>query len=333
MNTITNGNLGINRVPVSRMLKAEVAEYASKAIAIAKKHVTEESLIIPLLKKLEDTEPQIEMLGVRYGIDPLREVIDNLMSEMMLTVSDLKLKVRIRGKRNDDAELRLVNSNIDNYFGKLRKSKNDKEIHQKITGFVNEIEENEELAQALVTHQLTQNVNSIRLAKADVDNAWNKRVKLLSERPKMKTKEIVDKVFTAITNLFTTIELAHSINPEEDNTALALELSQLSDMYNRSINIRVSNNKRKFDREKERQEGTNENEGAENEGAENEGAQPMATAMYAGNDWNDDWTNDWHDDDEEEQFANPFETDESSAEELNSNSEDVDDEEGVVALE
>ena len=227
MSTIKNGNLGINRVPVSKMLKSEVAEYARKVINITDKHYVEESAINPLLQQLKATEPQIEILGIRYGIDPMREVIDNLMSELMLTVTDLKLKARIRGKRKEDKDLKIVNSNIDSYFGKLRKSKNDKEIHQKITGFVKAIDNDEGLAEALSNHNMINEVASIKLAKADVDEAWDKRVKLLSERPKIKTKEIVDTVYTAIVNLFKTIEVAHLMNPEEDHTALALELSQL----------------------------------------------------------------------------------------------------------
>lgn len=312
----------IKRVPVSRMLKSEVAEYARKAIAIVDKHIEEESLITPLLKKLEATKPQIEILGIRYGIDPMREVIDNLMSELMLTVTDLKLKARIRGKRKEDEDLKIVNSNIDSYFGKLRKSKNDKEIHQKITGFVIAIDNDEGLAEALSNHNMITEVTNIKLAKVDVDKAWDKRVKLLSERPKIKTKEIVDTVYTAIVNLFKTIEVAHLMNPEEDNTALALELSQLSEMYNRSISIRKQNNQRKNSKDQD-----------DNSTEDGPSSAPMVTAMYTGNDWENDWNENEDDDYEKEEFVSPFEADESHAEELNSNSEDVDGEEGTVAVE
>ena len=65
MSTITNRSLEINRVPVSRMLKAEVAEYANKAMGIVDNHVAEESLVHPLLEQLKATKPKIELLGIR----------------------------------------------------------------------------------------------------------------------------------------------------------------------------------------------------------------------------------------------------------------------------
>ena len=51
MSTNINRNLEIKRVPVSRMLKSEVAEYARKVINITDKHYVEESAIIPLFEK------------------------------------------------------------------------------------------------------------------------------------------------------------------------------------------------------------------------------------------------------------------------------------------
>ena len=345
MNTITNRSLEIKRVPVSRMLKAEVAEYARKVISITDKEELLESIIFPLIEKQHGTDHQIVMLSIRYGIDPMREIIANYKSEIMLTVRELELRTHSIAKRKNDAGLRLIKNSIDTYLKKLAKSKNDKEISNNINGFANEIDANRKLSEAIDAHKLTDIVDRIFIAKSDFNNSWEKRIKLLSERQKMKTKEIVEIVYTPIVNLFKAIEVAHLLNPEEDHTALALELNQLSDMYNRSIAIRLANNKRKLDREKERLEGMDNNEGEEGEGAEGEGAegenaenedaQPMATGMHAGNDWTNEWDNDW--DDEwsynEEDLANPFESNESPAEELHSNSEEVDDEEAAVAVE
>ena len=69
------------------------------------------------------------------------------------------------------------------------------------------------------------------------------------------------------------------MNPEEDHTALALELSQLSEMYNRSISIRQANNQRKAEKEKGGKDGDAEN---------GDNDEPMTTAMRLGSELEDE---------------------------------------------
>ena len=322
----TNRNLGINRVPFSRMLKAEVAEYAKRIINITDKQYVAESVIFPVVEKLTNTETQIMMLGVRYGIDPMREELDNLKSQLMLSISTLKLKVRVLSKTNNDKALRLVQAYIDTYLRYLGKTKNEKELSQRVAGFIEAIEAEVELSDAIESHNLDNEINSIKIVEADFKLRLNKRVVLLAERPKEKTKDLVQTIAIAVENLFKAIEVAPIMSSEEDHTALAQELSQLSDMFNRSIAIRSANNQRKADKDKEGEEGGEE----EAEGTNNS-SEPMVTAMRVGNGWNNDWESD------EEELINPFEDDEVSvnktdAEKLHSK-EDVDDEDGAVAVE
>ena len=314
MSIIKNGNLGINRVSYSRMLKAEVAEFANKTIGIAQKYQTEEFLIGPVLGQLLATKPEIELLGVKYGIDPMRQEIDNLKSQMMLTVSTLKLKVKLMSKSKNDAELRLVSSFIDTYLRYFDKSKNDKDLNQKIIGFVNAIDTEERLAEALSKHSLIPEVNNIKLANVDLEMAWSRRVSLLANRPKVETRIVMNTVNTAVDTLFKAIEVGHLMNPEQDFTALADELNQLSIMFNRSISIRRANNQRKNSKDKDGNSGNS--------------SEPMATAMHPNNGWGAD----------EGYFSsfNPMDNpaDETDPEELHSDADaNADDEDSVVALE
>ncbi|NLA63345.1 MAG: hypothetical protein GX857_09025 [Bacteroidales bacterium] len=317
MSIIKNGNLGINRVSYSRMLKAEVAEFANKTIGIAQKYQTEEFLIGPVLDQLLATKPEIEVLGVKYGIDPMRQEIDNLKSQMMLTVSTLKLKVKLMSKSKNDAELRLVSSFIDTYLRYFDKSKNDKDLNQKVAGFMNAIDTEERLAEALSKHSLIPEVNNIKLANVDLEMAWSRRVSLLANRPKVETRIVMNTVNTAVDNLFKAIEVGHLMNPEQDFTALADELNQLSIMFNRSISIRQANNQRKNSKDKD---GDSTEEGTSSE--------PLATAMHLDNGWGAD-----------EGYFSPFNpmdnpADETDAEELRNDADaNAEDEDGAVALE
>ncbi len=283
MSTITSGNLGINRVPFSRMLKAEVAEYAKRIINITDKQYVAESVIFPVVEKLTNTEPQIVMLGVRYGIDPMREELDNLKSQLMLSISTLKLKVRVLSKTNNDKALRLVQGYIDTYLLYLDKTKNEKELSQRIAGFIEATEAEQALSDAIDSHNLDNEIGNIRVAESDFKNRLNKRVTMLAERPRVKTQDLVKTIATAVENLFKAIEVAPIMSGEEDHTALAQELSQLSDMFNRSISIRSANNKRKNDKGEEGEEGAPEDGDGENGGND----EPMTTAMRYGIDHDD----------------------------------------------
>ena len=271
-------NQGIKRAPYSRMLKSEVAEFANKTIGIVQKYETEEFLLTPLLNQLLGKKPEIDVLGVKYGVDPMRQEIDNLKSQMMLTVSTLKLKVRLQSKSTTDPELRLVSSFIDTYLRYFDKSKNDKDLNQKIKGFINAIETEERLAEALEKHNLMAEIDGIKLANRALEGAWSKRVSLLSDRPKVETRVVINTVNTAVDNLFKAVEVGHLMNPEQDFTALAEELHQLSIMFSRSIAIRTANNQRKNNKDQEDNPDANDSE----TGAE------VTPTMHASNGWGAD---------------------------------------------
>lgn len=326
MSNITNEKLEINRVPFSRMIKAEVAEFAKRATNIAEKHHIEGSVINPVIEELSRTNPQIEMLSVKYGIDPFREVLDNYKSQLNLTISRLKNSVKILSKSKNDKHLRVVDGYINTYLLNLDKSKNDKEMLQRVAGFLKDTDAKQDLTEAIESHELGREINQIKMVMSDLNATWLKRVAMLAERPNVETKDLVKDISTAVENLFKAVEVASIMSPEEDHTALALELSQLSDMFIRSMNIRRANNKRRADKKKELEDGADTPIEEGNPTEEGANPRPMATAMYAGN----DWTNDWDDDDEEdneEEFTNPFEVEEDSAEELHNNDAVVDDEE------
>ena len=286
MNTNTSEKLGIKRVPFSKMIKAEVAEYAKRAISITDKEYVAESVIQPAYEQLTNTEPQIVLLGIRYGIDPMREEIDNLKSQLKLTISTLKLNVRILSKTKKDKDLRLVQGAIDRYLRYLDNTKNEKELNQRVAGFIEATESEQELSDAIDKHNLDDDVNNIKIVEADFKNLINKRVTMLAERPKVETKVLVKTISSAVEDLFKTIEVAHIIDPDEDHTELAQELSQLSDMFNRSIDIRSAINKRKNDKGDEGDEGAGEGTPEDADG-ENGGHEPMTTAMRYGNEGDD----------------------------------------------
>src|SRR5690554_777560 len=94
----TNLSLRIKRLPYSRMLKSEMADYVEKTINIVDSHDHESDLITPMFALLNAKRRDIELLRLSYGIDTERLRLSKLKSKMMLTISAFKLKARIVSK-------------------------------------------------------------------------------------------------------------------------------------------------------------------------------------------------------------------------------------------
>ena len=244
----------IKRIPFSRMLKSEMADFVEKTLAIVENHDLESELINPMYQLLRGKEADIKLLRLSYGIDTERLRVSKMKSEMMLVISAFKLQVRLLSKSNPELEMHPIQNAINKHLRHLYKCKNDKQLSQKVAGFFDLLDDNEEMATALNDLNLSAELDTMKAVFGKVERASKKRVNLLSQRPLVSTQVIVKGMSKAIENLFKGIEVAHLIGtttggePADDQidyAPLMDELSQLSDMYKRSISIRVANNKRK----------------------------------------------------------------------------------------
>lgn len=262
MTDFKNEELKVRRLPYSQMLKSEMAEYADQTIGIVLTHSPESLQENPVFKLLLALEPEIEMLRLNYGVDTERLRVIELKGELMLAVSTFKLSVRKLKRSSLKLDLHIIENAINSHLRYLNRCRNDKEFNHKITGFLEVVKTNEPFAEALDEFDLTVDFLELQTAHSAFYEAWVKRVDLLSMRPNISTKSIVRGVTGAINNLLKVIEAAHLINTvsetetdiepdtQEDLTLLVKKLNQLSNMYYRSISVRIANNKRKADRDK-----------------------------------------------------------------------------------
>ena len=236
-------------------------------MSIVESHHPDSAIINPLLEFLLAKKPEIEMLRLSYGIDVERLKIDKLKRQMMLTISIFKLNVKMLSNSNDELDMHVVQNAINKHFCYLNRCRNDKELNQKIAGFLDLMDSNIKLAAAMDEFDLMDDVTKIKIAHSLFNQGTNKRVAKLSKRPNISTKNIIKDLFDAIDNLFKGLEVAQVLNSitvtEADFSPLICELSQLSDMYYKSFSIRKANNKRKF--EKKQQSGSVINEVVDNE--------------------------------------------------------------------
>ena len=291
-NTNTNGKLEIRRLPYTRMLKSEMSDYADKIISTVERHNPDSAIINPLFGALLAKEPEIAMLRLSYGVDLERLKAQELKGVLMLTISAFKLNVKIIGKSNKEFDIHVVENAIDSYLRYFNRCRNDKQLNQKIAGFLDLMNSNKMFAAAVHELNLMADIKKIKEAYDLFNEVLNIRVNNLSKRPKISTKNIIKELFYTIDNLFKGIELAQVINTitateganKADFTPLINELRQLSDMYYKSFSIRKANNKRKL--EKKQVEDTNLDETfviLENSAEEETSTQVEATEISSNN--------------------------------------------------
>ncbi|HHW80217.1 MAG TPA: hypothetical protein GX746_00745, partial [Bacteroidales bacterium] len=139
-NTTNNGNLQIIRVPQSRLLKKEMADYAEMTMGIVQKHDHQTSMFGALYDKLVAKKRYIEILRLDYGIDSERFKIYRRKSKLKLNISAFKLKLRLLSKDNPDMDLHPLDNAINKHLRYLDRAKNDKNLTQKVSGFFDVIE-------------------------------------------------------------------------------------------------------------------------------------------------------------------------------------------------
>lgn len=246
-----NGELVIKTLPYSKMLKSEVADYTDSVIGIVKAHASQSSLINPALNLLLAKQPDVELLRLSYGIDTERLRVKSLKRKLNLTISVFKLNVKMVSDDYVALDMHVIENAINSYLCYLNKCRNDKDYNQKIAGFVDLLQNSTALAVALEAYGLMDDVRRVEQAHTNFNKAINKRITKLAKRSNATTKEVVDGLVGTVKNLFKVIEVAQLMcdNPEselkQDCSELIDELSQLSEMYNRSITVRDANNRRK----------------------------------------------------------------------------------------
>lgn len=243
MKNFTN-KLEINRLPISKMQKLEVAEFAEEVIGVVHKYNPEEMQINAMYDLLVANKPLIAQLKVHYGVDPYRLDLKPAREMMMLLVSNIKLKVRMATKTNDPKDFHVIESAINSSLRHLYRCRNAKTVTQKIRGFLNDVEADQELQAAITQFDLLEDVMQLTAAVDRVRELSRKSYKRTSSRINVSSTVHMRAVYSAVEYVFNEIEMAHLMNPELDYSPLVAELNVLVNKYRSLIVIRDHNNRR-----------------------------------------------------------------------------------------
>lgn len=253
----------IKRLPYSRLLKAETADYSERIIAIIEEHKPKSIFINQLFNRLKKKEGDIHLLRLNYGVDTERLKAKNQKDDMLLSISMFKLKAKMIGKTILESELQMLNNAINTFLRNLHKCKNDKVLNQKVSGFFDSVANNKELAETIGKYNLNGEVEQVYESHKMFNSIVKKRIKNLSQRPNVVSRAISKDLLNRITHLFQGVELAYIVSLEsgvdenmdedmdedmdssEELGQLLKTLNQLSVMFYKSVKLREHNNQRK----------------------------------------------------------------------------------------
>ena len=163
------------------------------------------------------------------------------------------------------------------------------------------VETNEDVQAIITKLGLLEDAMTIKSVLDNFVEAVEKRISLLAKRPSIKTQALTRGLATSIENLHKAIEVAYLLSLSDDGDAdpdaadtvdyetLIGELNELNTSYNRSITIRMHNNRRKAEqKEKEKEggeptegeEGNIENDGADEDYTEEDELEMQAMGLY-----------------------------------------------------
>ena len=246
--------LKIKRLPYSRLLKAETADYSERVISIIEERKPTSPFINQLFGLLLKKRGDINLLRLNYGVDTERLKAKKQKEKMLLIISMFKLKARMLDDAIEESHLQVLTNAIKTYLCYLHKCENDKVLNQKIAGFFDMVAKSEELAEVIDKHGLIDEFDQVYDAHKKFNSIVKRRVELLSKRPKVSSRAISKDLLSRIDHLFQGVELAYIVSLESDAGAdadsheeLALlikTLNQLSDMYYKSAKLREQNNRR-----------------------------------------------------------------------------------------
>ncbi len=236
------------RVPFSRLLKMEVPSLAKDVIKIVEKHSPEELQIKDVFDLLVEQMSLIKQLDALYGVHPITLELKPLRDQLLLHVSAIKIQLKVAKKMKTEAILdaaTIVGVAFDTHFKRIRASKNEIIVHEKIDAFLNLISQDSKLSNALGVLNIEHLVEVLQLTQAEVRALIEERKALISQRPKVTTNLTANSVTNALKYLFKQIEVAQLKNLELDYAPLFNELNDTLVMYIKMVSRRDSYNKRK----------------------------------------------------------------------------------------
>ena len=238
----------IKTIAYTNLLKLELPALATKVIKLIEKHNPEKLRIKELYDMLVAQTPNINILNQKFGAHPLTQEIKSARKMCYLYAQSITYFMRAEMKRNADNpthELLNAATLAKDYLHRLVRSENESVMLERVAGFFLACDNDVVIQATFEDARLTSDIENLRSANANLIDLLSKRLKSISERPQLKTKEINVLVIKALKSMFMQIEVAYMQHNDLNYVPLINELNETIMEHKNTIKRRMLHNKRK----------------------------------------------------------------------------------------
>lgn len=238
----------IKTLAYTNLLKLELPALATKVITIIEKHNPEKLRIKELYDMLVAQTPNINILNQKFGLHPLTQEIKSARKMCYLYAQSITYFMRAEMKQNaDNPSCELLNAAAlaKDYLHRLVRSENESVMLERVAGFFIAYDNDVSIQATFEDARLTRDIENLRSANSNLIDLLSKRLKSISERPQLKTKEINVLVIKALKSMFMQIEVAYMQHSDLNYVPLINELNETIMEHKNVMKRRMLHNKRK----------------------------------------------------------------------------------------
>ena len=238
----------IKNVPYSRLLKLELPAFARKVIDIVDEYDAEELKIKDSYDLLLAQQSTIDLLKMPYRAHPVTPQLTPPRQKCSLYAQALVYRINVLVKdhaNQPNGQVLDTLAVIKMHLHRLDLCKNEVVMNERIAGFFTEYQNSLAIQTALTDFGLVREFDNLMDAHSELRQLLMKRTKSISERTKLKSREIAKPLQESLKNLFKHIEVNYVVNSDLNYAPLINLLNQTITELRNKVNIRLQNNKRK----------------------------------------------------------------------------------------
>jgi methionine-rich copper-binding protein CopC len=219
----------ILRIKLSQTRKADFKTLYESVVEIAEKYNLEELHVSETLNKMKEALPQVNYLDEPEIKSPLTVKLNEICNTRDKLASSIYLQLNALLKTGDDATVKaaeelfsLANRTLVHFS---RKSLTTQYAHAK--QFITEVEESEELKQAVATLGMEATIDKLKKTQQLLNTTDSNRRRMKTMRKKADTVQIKRELYRLMSNFFTAVEGAALEYPSLNYDPLIQELNDV----------------------------------------------------------------------------------------------------------
>lgn len=238
------------KIPLSKLLKLEVAPLLDHFIHILERHNPEKLHLDGMYDFLLDQKSKVAYLIDPYGPHPLTERLNEMHAKRLSYATMINSELENLDKPHFYDTLNLVKiarPKVKFFLSNLGKKSRDN-VLDSIEAFFIRLDNEPPVKEALIALGLESNLDELRKANIEHEKTLMLRTKSISQRPKVNTQQVMREAQKVMRWSLEQVDSCQATYTDLDYRPLINELNTVLTIYSKNIRTRIAKNKRKKNR-------------------------------------------------------------------------------------